>query len=104
MGLHFHFPQQWNSLPCSESRLELWFGCKSYLHGGRGGAFFILVLCFILYDIKVKKKIALPFHVIMTIINTRFSVVKNAMGFLSQQYKKHNENYVILDTPSLMFL
>jgi len=36
---------------------------------------------------KSEEKIALPFHVIMTIINTRFSVVKNVMVLLIQQYK-----------------
>jgi len=34
MGLHFHFPQQRNSMLCSEARVELWFGYNSYLCGG----------------------------------------------------------------------
>jgi len=57
--------------------------------GGGGGAFFILVLCFILYNIKVKNKITLSFYVIITFINTRFSVVKNATRLLSLQSTKN---------------
>jgi len=70
-------------MPCSESRVELWIGYNSYLLEG----VCIFHSNIISYFIKVKNKIALPFHVIMTIINTRFSIVKNAIGLLSLHYK-----------------
>ena len=34
MGLYFHFPQQNNSVPYSESRVKLWFDYNSYPQGG----------------------------------------------------------------------